>query len=70
MFRGIGVHLSTHEQIMEVFESEISEKTQLVVSKFGPCVLYGGLRGFQIETHPCSEIISCDTKTRRKKKGK
>lgn len=62
--------MSTHEQIMEVYESEIAEKTNLVVSKFGPMSLYSGLSGFQIEKHPCFDIISSEfyAPKRRKKK--
>ena len=52
--------MSTHEQIMEVYESEIAEKTNLVVSKFGPMALYGGIGGFQIEKLPCYDIISSE----------
>jgi hypothetical protein len=57
LFRGIEGVLSTHEEIMEVFESDIAEKTKLVVAKFGPEVLYAGLHGFQIEKHPCYDIV-------------
>lgn len=53
---------------MEVFESEIAEKTKLVVAKFGPEVLYSGLHGFQIEKHPCYDIACLGRLT--KKRGK
>lgn len=69
MFRRIGRKMSTSEEIREVFEQEIAEKTRLVVSKFGPEVLYSGLHGFQIEKHPCSDIICRDKlKAKRKKR--
>lgn len=62
--------MSTHEEIMEIYESEIAEKTHLVVAKCGPMVLYGGLGGFQIEKHPCSDIVSSEMSVKKRKKGK
>jgi hypothetical protein len=62
--------MSTDEEIREVYEQEIAEKTNLVVSKFGPMVLYGGLSGFSIEKHPCCDIVSSEIVPRKKKKGK
>ena len=66
MFGGIEVALSTHNEIMEVYESEIEEKTKLVVSKFGPMALYSGLNGFQIEKHPCSDIICLEKAVKKR----
>jgi hypothetical protein len=51
---------------MEVYEADIAEKTRIVVSKFGPTVLYSGLHGFQIEKHPCLDIV-CREHTGRKR---
>lgn len=63
--------MSTSEEIREVYESEIAEKTKLVVAKFGPEVLYSGLHGFQIERHPCSNIICREPAAKKsKKRGK
>jgi hypothetical protein len=62
--------LSSHAEIIEVYESEIAEKTKLVVAKFGPEVLYSGLHGFQIEKHPCCDIVCHEPATKKKKRGK
>ena len=61
--------MSSHNEIMEVYESEIAEKTNLVVSKFGPMALYSGMGGYQIEQHPCFDIV-CREKTRKKRAPK
>jgi hypothetical protein len=42
---------------MEVYESEIAQKTNLVVAKFGPMALYAGISGYSIEKHPCADIV-------------
>ncbi len=62
--------MSSHEDIMEVYEQEIAEKTKLVVAKFGPQVLYAGLHGFQIEKHPCADIICRERRKIATKAGK
>lgn len=59
--------MSTIEEIREVYEAEIAEKTNLVVSKYGPMALYGGLSGFGIERHPCFDIVSCEKPAGKKK---
>lgn len=61
---------STADDIREVYESEIAQKSRLVESKFGPGAFYGGFKGFSIEKHPCCDIVSSEIVPRKKKKGK
>jgi hypothetical protein len=61
---GMGIILSTHEQIMEVYEEDIASKSRLVESTFGKSPFYDHFDGFRfgslfenagIEKIVCSE---------------
>ena len=60
--------MSTHEEIMEVYEQEIAEKTYLVEKKQGFAPFFNEFNGFQFETHPCSHIISRDVPLKGRKR--
>ena len=41
--------MSTHNEIMAVYEDEIAAKSKIVENKFGKRPFYDGFNGFQIE---------------------
>ena len=44
--------MSSHEEIMAVYESEITDKSRLVESKFGKVAFLTGIRGYHVENYP------------------
>jgi hypothetical protein len=66
--------LSTHEEIMEVYEADINQKSHLVESTFGKAPFYDNFDGFSFQdlyqNIGIEKIVCSDYKPRIKKWGK
>ena len=66
--------MSTHEEIMAVYEDDIASQSSLVESKFGKKAFYDGFRGFSIcnlgENSGAEKIVCSEYRPRRKNAAK
>ena len=67
--------MSTHEEIMETYQSDIDHKTNIVrqrqgIEAFLPRNVVNGSDGFSVYEHPNTDEIACSDRRKRRAPGK